>query len=176
MKKLSEKKIVALSLLMFSMSVDAAGYYRCTNANGNIVFSQTSCGEKAELITTEGTDLSRKPERKGLNVFEQLDAMQHIGGSSNKERSKKQTGVSKEKDPCKAVRPLQLRNARVGGDLMQCHTKDDVLSMYGKPNNQSTRSTGSGDEHVTWKYIYKDSSSLSVYFKNDKVTSWSKRH
>ncbi len=43
---MKRNKIAALSLLTFSMTINAAGYYRCTDANGNVVFSQTSCGER----------------------------------------------------------------------------------------------------------------------------------
>ncbi|MEN8167638.1 MAG: DUF4124 domain-containing protein [Pseudomonadota bacterium] len=165
-----EKRLVALFLLMSSMAINATGYYRCTDANGNTLFSQTSCGEKAELKTTKGNDLSDAGE--GQNVFEQLKAMRSIGENANNKRSKKQASETNNNDPCDGITPLQLRNARVGGDIMRCHTKDDVTSMYGAPTHQTNWTDGTGFD-TKWTYHFKESSRLIVYFSNEKVTSWS---
>ena len=162
-------KIVAFSLLSLPMTLNAAGYYRCTDANGNTVFSQTSCGSEAEKQVTEESR-SVRTEGQSQNVFDQLNNMQKIGA----EPSKKKPRVSKEKDPCADVRPLILRNARVGGDIMRCHTEHDVRSMFGEPDSTSTRSTGNGSERVRWKYAFKDTSSIAIDFQDGKVTSWRK--
>lgn len=169
---MNEKKVVTLLLLTFSMYSNAAGYYRCTDANGNTVFSQASCGDEAELKATKGTDSPHTSAGKGRNVFEQLEAMWSIGGKSNSKSSNKRTGVSNKDDPCDGITSLQLRNARVGGDIMQCHTKDDVTSMYGVPTHQTNWTDGNGFD-TKWIYQLSDSSTLLVYFRNDKVTSWS---
>ncbi len=57
---------------------------------------------------------------------------------------------------------------------MRCHTERDVLSMFGEPDSTSTRSSGNGSDDVSWYYSFKDTSSLTVYFENGKVTEWRK--
>jgi hypothetical protein len=161
-------KIVSLSLLSLSTTINAAGYYRCTDANGNTVFSQTSCRAGVEKQTIEETASTRTHGEK-RSVFDQLESMSKIGP----DKVRKKPRVSKKNDPCADVRPLALRNARVGGDIMRCHTQHDVRSMFGEPDSRSTWSSGNGGS-VRWNYSFKDTSSLTVYFEHGKVTDWRK--
>jgi hypothetical protein len=162
-------KIVSLSLLSLSTTINAAGYFRCTDTNGNTVFSQTSCGAGAEKQTTEET-ASTQTQGEKRSVFDQLESMSKIGP----EKVTKKPRTSKKDDPCANVRSVVLRNARVGGDIMRCHTQHDVRSMFGEPNSTSTWSSGKGGDSVKWSYSFKDTSSLTVYFENGKVTDWRK--
>lgn len=149
----------------------ATEYYRCEDAGGNITFSEKPCGPDAVVKTTRDIYLGGQDRNSDRSALEQLQnyrkevrKVERITGPDKKTNRQKE-------GQCENVSSLALRNARIRGDVMKCHSMDDVRSIYGEPTTVSTWSNKSAYD-TRWKYRKNDNRRVYIYFKQKKVTKW----
>lgn len=165
-------KAVLVIMLTPVLDVNAAEYYRCIDASGNMIFSQASCGTDAVTKTIKESRLNSSNTNTPRSAVEQLRVMREIRGSDESKKIKERNKPKRKNDSCSGISSLTLRNARVGKKLMKCHTKQDVQSIYGSPQSSADWSDSTVYDSK-WTYYLKDSSTLFIYFKNGRVTEWS---
>ena len=122
-----------------------------------------------ERVKPSQQNISKQPAgRSALDQLEnyrkQIRQIDHITGTEKKP-------VENHSDPCDLVSSLQLRNARVGKNLMACQSMDDVEHIYGTPDSVSTWSKRKAYD-TRWLYRLDDDSRIYVFFKDGLVTKW----
>jgi hypothetical protein len=166
---------ITILIFLYSMSVSGAQVYRCTNASGNLVYSETPCGPDAEIKVIKNTYISGK-NGSSPSAVEQLENyrqnVRYINKITGSENTTTKTNA--QEDPCDGVTQFQLRNARIGKDISKCHSKDDVRHIYGEPDSIDTWSERV-DFDTRWRYRKANNNRIDVYFKDDRVTKWNIR-
>ncbi len=167
---------VALICLLALPPAQAVDYYRCTQANGTTVFSESPCGPNAVREQVEATP-GVSPGAATPSAIDQLEnyreQVRHIEKLTG---SKARSDPAKPKqDPCQGVSSLQLRNARISKSVTKCHSMDDIQAMFGSPDRVYT---WSDRKAYDTRYLYRstDKGRLNVYFKDGRVTRWSSRN
>ena len=160
--------VFALALLL-SQPLLAEQYYRCTAANGHIIFSQEPCGPEAEIRQHQ---VVPRGQSQAPNAIEQLENYRNSVRQINNITGKTEHSSDKKKTACSDVSSLKLRNARVSKDIMRCHNEDDVRHIYGAPQSVSTWSDRSAYD-TRWRYRPEQGGKVYVYFKDGLVTKWS---
>lgn len=148
----------------------AIDYFRCSDAAGNIIFSQIPCGPDAVVEILQEPQMNQGGQSRSAieqleNYRKEVRKVQRITGSKRSQREEKT-------DDCDAVSSLALRNARVSKDVMKCHSMDDVRHIYGEPHAEDTWSDRSAYD-TRWKYRQRSHGRLYVYFKQGRVSKWS---
>ena len=156
-------------MLIFNSSW-AENYYRCTDINGHDIFSQEPCGPDAIEGKLPSNIETINPGRNAVQQLENyrksVERIGRITGSAAKSKSPQTS-------PCDNVSRMQLRNARVSKDIMQCHSEDDIRHIYGVPKSISTWSDRPAYD-TRWRFNDEENDGkIYVYFKDGLVTKWS---
>jgi hypothetical protein len=150
--------------MLFAFQVTAANYYSCENKSGNTVFSQFPCSDTAKpktlKVDTAGAPI---PIKNKVKLAEDIIEPDHKEPIVYRAKEKKYS--------CRKVSKTKLRNSRVSGTIIKCHTKRDVTSIHGKPHS-IYRWAEDTPYDTKWTYDYEEKS-VYVYFSNDLVTDWS---
>lgn len=150
----------------------AADVYRCAGADGGTVFSEQPCGPDAEKLSIDAHERIGGAGEDAPNAIEQLrnyrrnvrDIEELVGGEDAPAGARTPAA----KNPCARVTSLQLRNARVGKDIVRCHRQADVRAILGEPDAVYTWSDNKA--HDTRWTFHRGNTSHYVYFKRGRVT------
>lgn len=162
-----QRTAILLAGISVTVAAHAAGYYRCVDANGNTTYSQTACSGSAVKRQTAAPHAATS-RHETRDVFDQLEAMERLKAQPDRDTQAR----ASEDAPCDRASSIQLRNARVGKQLMKCQTKSDVQAIYGSPTSTANW-PGRAAYDTRWSYHFPDSTAVFVYFKNDRVVDWS---
>lgn len=162
------KLLVAYLLLIFSVhTFSASSFYKCV-VKGRVIYSEFSCEKGAKLNTIEDVYIGEAVQDKPKSAQQQLKDFLKIKGPSTTSPKKKKT-----KSSCDGVSTLKLRNAVIQDKLMKCHSKSDVMSIYGSPVSIATYSDRPTYDS-RWLYKLEGDQTIYIYFKDGVVTKWEK--
>lgn len=164
--------VTGLCWLVFS-PLFAVDYYRCVNADGSIVFSQKSCGPDAAAGVIEHQPTGNSTAGSSPSAIEQLENYRRDVNKINRLIGSKEKTPKPETDHCDQVTALSLRNARVRKEIMKCHSEDDIQHIHGTADSVSEWSDRKAYD-TRWTYRSREEGTLYIYFKQGKVTRWSR--
>lgn len=162
-------KLVSL-LLFFSLifgtaTITAGTIYKCKDENGNMVFSQTRCGDDAETQNVEDVPVIQGGSKSATQQLEEMQAIRRSGKSASSTKK----SPARESD-CPPMSHIARRNKLVGDEVFKCMTQSELRGVVGR-GPDSVRSGSDGEESWHW---YLGSNSFHAYFDNKgRLMTWS---
>lgn len=174
MKGLALRILAALALCAGAGATQAA-LFKCTNAEGHTVFSQTPCaqigaGDQVRMRKPDSRPMYSEGAREGKSATEQLEEMRRIRGPRAADLPPAMPSASN-RDRCPQISEIQRRNMIVGDQMFKCMTKREVRDVIGRaPDHVLTDSDG----WESWHYYGANGVMVDVYFDGKGlVRSWS---
>ena len=178
---MSSLRLFLLMLLTLAIApLQAAQFYRCTDKQGNTLFSQQPCGPNAALQSmpdqippAQNQSGTPSPIDQLQNYRDEVRRIDELIGSDSPDRPASPSRT--QSNDCDQVSSLQLRNARVSRDIQRCHSEADVRAMKGAPDEVYQWSDRKAYD-TRWMFYSDDRKTTTyVYFKNGRVTRWNQR-
>lgn len=151
-----------LASLVFLLAFTApaqAQVFRCNDAEGNTVFSDTPCGENAEPIQL-------RDNRIGGRFNQNLPTPEAVEPESQ-EKTGEPSGKASESKTCRFINSTDLRRYLIREQVVEGMTREHVRSAFGNPPE-----TYGGPQEV-WIYQTRHYGALYeltyVYFKDGCV-------
>ncbi|WP_417518980.1 DUF4124 domain-containing protein [Marinobacter sp.] len=148
--------------LVFSLAFAAAvqaDVFRCSDAEGNAVFSDTPCGENAQSIQLRDNRIGGR--------FDQNLPTPEAAAPEPQEKAGKPTEEESEPETCRFINSTDLRRYLIREQVVEGMTREHVRSAFGNPPE-----TYGGPQEV-WIYQTRYYGALYeltyVYFKDGCV-------
>lgn len=112
-------------LALMASAQTQAQVYRCNDAEGNTVFSDTPCGEDAEAIQI-------RDNRIGGRFNQNLPAPEAMEPESH-EKTAKASEAESEPETCRFINSTDLRRYLIREQVVEGMTREHVRSAFGNP-------------------------------------------
>lgn len=155
----------AAAICLLSGAAQAASVFKCVDGNGKVTFTSNANCPRGNDLTDVVSAHNAAPSGTGpATVMAKPERRQQRYHNSNSAPRQNQgytvVGGSADKTPCSTgLSDRDLRTAMVRKEVVPGMTRDQIESMYGKPNRDGAAHGGGTSTYYNDKYV--DQTSVS---------------
>ena len=159
-------RIFIIVLLAWSQMAAAEAVFRCVDDNGKVTFTKQNCPAKSNFT---GVVSAHNQAPSGSSAPVRMAETAQPASTAAAAPGNSQVVVVGGQKPCSTGMSAQdHRTSRVKGEAVQGMTKDEIQSIYGKPDNVTT--ANGSDSYRYWNA--NDKKYVSVSFDKQGCANW----